>query len=77
MKVKSEREVAQLCPTPSDPMDYSLPGSSVHGSFQARALEWGVIAFSEVDTDVILISQMKNLGLKNVKKYVQCYEVLT
>ena len=46
MKVKSESEVAQLCLTPSDPMDCSLPGSSVHGIFQARVLEWGVIAFS-------------------------------
>ena len=41
MKVKSESEVAQLCPTLSDPMDCSLPGSSVHGIFQARVLEWG------------------------------------
>ena len=48
MKVKSESEVAQLCPTLSDPMDCSLPGSSVHGIFQARVLEWGAIAFSEV-----------------------------
>jgi len=47
MKVKSESEVAQLCPTPSDPMDCSLPGSSVHGIFQARVLEWGAIAFSD------------------------------
>ena len=46
MKVKSEREVAQLCPTLSDPMYCSLPGSSVHGIFQARVLEWGAIAFS-------------------------------
>ena len=46
MKVKSESEVAQSCPTPSDPMDYSLPGSSVHGIFQARVLEWVAIAFS-------------------------------
>ena len=45
MKVKSESEVAQSCPTPSDPMDCSLPGSSVHGIFQARVLEWGAIAF--------------------------------
>ena len=45
MKVKSQSEVAQSCPTPSDPMDCSLPGSSVHGIFQARALEWGAIAF--------------------------------
>ena len=41
MKVKSESEVAQSCPTLSDPMDCSLPGSSVHGVFQARVLEWG------------------------------------
>ena len=46
-KMKSESEVAQLCPTLSDPMDCSLPGSSVHGIFQARVLEWGAIAFSE------------------------------
>ena len=50
MKVKSESEVAQSCPTLSDPVDYSLPGSSVHGIFQARALEWGAIAFSELVT---------------------------
>ena len=46
MKVKSESEVAQSCPTLSDPMDCSLPGPSVHGIFQARVLEWGAIAFS-------------------------------
>ena len=46
MKVKSEREVAQSSPTLSDPMDCSLPGSSIHGVFQARVLEWGAIAFS-------------------------------
>ena len=46
MKVKSETEVAQSCPTLSDPMDRSPPGSSVHGIFQARVLEWGAIAFS-------------------------------
>ena len=48
MKVKSESEVAQLCPTLVDPMDCSLPGSSVHGIFQARVLEWGAIAFSKM-----------------------------
>ena len=47
MKVKSEKEVAQSCPTLSDRMDYSLPGSSIHGIFQARVLEWGAMAFSE------------------------------
>ena len=46
MKVKSESEVAQLCPTLSDLKDCSLPGSSIHGIFQARVLEWGAIAFS-------------------------------
>ena len=46
MQVKSEREVAQPCPTLSDPVDCSLPGSSIHGIFQARVLEWGAIAFS-------------------------------
>ena len=44
MKVKSESEVAQSCLTLSDPMDYSLPDSSIHGIFQARVLEWGAIA---------------------------------
>ena len=48
IKVKSESEVAQSCPTLSDPMDCSPPGSSIHGIFQARALEWGAIAFSDV-----------------------------
>ena len=47
MKVKSEGEVAQLCPTLHDPMDCSPPGSSVRGISQARVLEWGAIAFSE------------------------------
>ena len=46
MKVKNESEVAQSCLTLRDPMDYSLPGSSVHGIFQARVLEWVAIAFS-------------------------------
>ena len=47
VKVKSESEVAQSCPTLSDPMD--LPGSSIHGIFQAKVLEWGAIAFSKRD----------------------------
>ena len=47
MKVKNESEVAQSCLTLHDPMDCSLPGSSVHGIFQARVLEWGAIAFSD------------------------------
>ena len=51
MRVKSEREVAQSYPTLRDPMDRSLPGSSVHGIFQARVLEWGAIAFSDFYTN--------------------------
>ena len=47
MKVKSESEVAQSCPTLSDPTDCSLPGFSIHGIFQARVMEWGAIAFSK------------------------------
>ena len=48
MKVKSESEVVQSCPTLHDPMDCSLPGSSMHGIFQARVLEWGAIAVSDL-----------------------------
>ena len=57
MKVKSESEVTQSCPTLSDPMNCSLPGSSVHGIFQARVLEWGAIAFSGSTGDVGSISE--------------------
>ena len=57
MKVKSESEVTQSCPTLHDPMDCSLPGSSVHGIFQARVLEWGAIAFSkEITSDEWIVS---------------------
>ena len=52
MKVKSESEVSQSCPTLSDPMDCSPPGSSVHGIFQARVLAWGAIAFSELNATI-------------------------
>ena len=62
MKVKSESEVAQSCPTLSDPMDCSLPGSSVHGIFQARILEWGAIAFSRWGSlDLICISLWRHI----------------
>ena len=50
MKVKSESEVAQSCPTLCDPMNYSPPGSAIHGIFQARVLEWGASAFSDIHT---------------------------
>ena len=55
MKVKRESEVAQSCPTLSDPMDGSPPGSSVHGIFQARVLEWGAIAFSNKYYSLLLL----------------------
>ena len=58
MKVKSESEVSQSCSTLGDPMDHSLPGSSVHGVFQARVLEWGAIAFS--DNGILLNCKKKN-----------------
>ena len=54
MKVKSESEVAQSCPTLSDPMNCSLPGS-IHGIFQARVLEWGAIAFSQASSLLLLL----------------------
>ena len=56
MKVKSESEVTQSRLTPSDPMDCGLPGSSVHGIFQARVLEWGAIAFSVSSPNRTLIN---------------------
>ena len=55
MKVKSESEVAQSCLTLSDPTDCSLPGSSVHGIFQARVLEWVAIAFAKSDILIVNI----------------------
>ena len=65
MKAKSESEVAQLCPTLSDPMDCSPPGSSVHGIFQARVLEWVAISFS-------------NAGKRKVKvKLLSCVRLFT
>ena len=67
MKVKSESEVAQSCPTLLDPMDCSLPGSSVHGIFQAKVLEWGTIAFSLQYTNV------SNLHVTHLKFTQCCY----
>ena len=63
MKVKSENEVAQSCPTLSDPMDCSPAGSSVHGIFQARVLELGAIAFSEsLDNSSQFHKQLRTAG---------------
>ena len=66
-KVKSEREVAQSCLTLSDLMDYSPPGSSIHGIFQAKVLEWGAIAFSGSSDHELLIAKFR-LKLKKVGK---------
>ena len=78
MKVKSESEVTQSCPTLSDPMDCSLPGSSIHGIFQARVLEWGAIAFSTMRYDCasnrMAIGQ--NTETLNAKKDVKQQELL-
>ena len=63
MKVKNEREVAQSCPTLSGPMNCSLPGSSIHGIFQARVLEWGAIAFSLFLIDVKITQKLYKLML--------------
>ena len=56
MKAKSESEVTQLCLTLSNPMDCSLPGSSIHGIFQARVLEWVAVAFSILRTVILHFS---------------------
>jgi len=62
MKVKSQSEVAQSCPTLSDPMDCSLTGSSIHGIFQARVLEWGAIAFSVMPTNMSISVLFRRMG---------------
>ena len=65
MKVKSESEVAQSCPTLSDPMECSPAGSSIHGIFQARVLEWGAIAFSRLPTNACQIKKQKTQYFKH------------
>ena len=62
-KVKSESKVAQSCPTLCDPMDCSLPGSSIHGIFQARVPEWGAIAFSDFAFLLLLLSHFSRVRL--------------
>ena len=62
--MKSESEVTQLCPTLSDPMDCSLLGSSIHGIFQARVLEWGAIAFS-----IFQVAQWEKNPPANIKAF--------
>ena len=68
MKVKSESEVAQLCPTLHNPMDCSPPGSSIHGIFQARVLEWGAIAF--FDEPIIGAPQYIRQTLTDIKREI-------
>ena len=68
MKGKSESEVAQSCLTLCDPMDSSPPGSSVHGIFQARVLEWGAIIFGRPDNEIdpIINTPKKEAGKTNI-----------
>ena len=61
MRVKSESEIAQSCLTLRDPMEYGPPGSSVHGIFQARVLEWGAIAFSDTASNMQLFGEDPSL----------------
>ena len=76
MKGKSENEVAQSCPTLLDPMVCSLPGSSVHGIFQARVLEWGAIAFSKFRFDLNQIPYNYTVEVRNRFKGLDLIECL-
>ena len=81
--MKSESEVAQSCPTLSDPMDCSLPGSSIHGIFQARVLEWGAIAFSAIKKNTFESVLMRWMKLEPIiqsevsQKEKHQYSILT
>ena len=66
MKVKSESKVTQSCPTLSDPMDCSPPGSSIHGILQAGVLEWGAIAFSKVQATYILFLKASGCSFQRI-----------
>ena len=77
MKVKSETEVAQSCPTPNNPMYCRPPGSSVHGICQARVLEWVAIAFSGKSTILNKNFKMKNHCFPNVTKICVCTHGVT
>ena len=70
MKVKSESEVTQSYPTLGDPMDCGLPGSSIHGIFQARVLEWGAIAFSDQKLLQLINEFGKVIGYKNFQVFL-------
>ena len=73
MKVKSEGEVAESCPILSDPMDCGPPGSSVHGTFQARVLEWGAIAFSVALTRWTFVGKVMSLLFNMLSKLVMIF----
>ena len=75
-KVKSESEVPQLCPILSDPMDCSLPGSSVHGIFQARVLEWGAIDICIYNVYCTSAVMDKMSCVLKVYMYFNCVELL-
>ena len=77
MKVKSQSEVAQLCPTPSDPTDCSLPGRSVHGIFQARVLEWGATAFSTDAQKINSVFPIPTNLIADIKNEVVSQEIKT
>jgi len=76
MEVKSESEVAQSCPSLSDIMDCSLPGSSVHGIFQAIVLEWGAIAFSTSKSQWLCDPAVPILGVYLDKTVDKCTPLL-
>ena len=73
---ESEGEVAQSCPTLSDPMDYSLPGSSVHGIFQARVLEWGAIASLSITNSRSLPKPMSIESVMPSNHLILCHLLL-
>ena len=75
--MKSESKVAQLCLTPSDPTDCSLPGSSVHGMFQARVLEWGAIESPPKPRHVVNLGTKHNsrAGLEKLKENNLTHEI--
>ena len=75
MKVKSESEVAQSCPTLRNPMDRSLPGPSIHGIFQARVLEWGAIAFSKNMSTSVEIKENLWQNLLTLQGLPECIEI--
>ena len=76
MKVKSESEATQSCPTLSDPMDCSLSGSSVHGIFQAEILEWGAIAFKAHMSCAVSVKAACSLTIFFPIHYSQLYSII-